>query len=443
MLVTLLLSFGLLLWSALQGVFVAYPLLVSMALFMLVLMRHGFTLRELGRMAIAGGKKSFPVISVLLLIGAVTASWMAAGTVPAIMYYGLQVVHPRSFVPVAFLLSSGVSLLIGTSFGTVGTIGVALMMMASGDGGGMQTHLVAGAIIAGAYVGDRASPMSSSAVLVAIATETHLYRNIRRMWQSSLLPLAATIAIYTVVSWLSPVSLTQSSLLTDIPAEFQVSPLALLPAGIVLVLSLRQIEVKRSMLVSTAVAIALSYFYQHNTLLQIAQFLTLGFRLPESSPLNPILLGGGLLAMLRVSLVVVISTAFVGIFAGTGVLHRIEPVVERAKTKGDRFLGTCIIGTAAAAFGCTQTIAILLTQHIVEKKYEETEPNGDNLALDLENTVVVISPLIPWNIAGLVPATILGTNAGFIPFACYLYLVPLFTLISLRLRPTHQPHLCN
>ncbi|MDX2216514.1 MAG: Na+/H+ antiporter NhaC family protein [Oculatellaceae cyanobacterium bins.114] len=116
---------------------------------------------------------------------------------------------------------------------------------------------------------------------------------------------------------------------------------------------------------------------------------------------------------------------------------------QQFSLQGDRFLSTCLVGIGTAAFGCTQTIAILLTQQLVQKKYPESEKGHYKLALDLENTVVVLAPLIPWNIAGLVPATILNTDAGFIPFAIYLYLLPLLNLIHIRSSTPPKLSLCN
>jgi Na+:H+ antiporter, NhaC family len=223
--------------------------------------------------------------------------------------------------------------------------------------------------------------------------------------------------------------------LTDMTKVFKINWVDLLPAVTILVLSIFQIEVKLSMLLSIMVAIIIALVYQHYALLELIKFMILGFKLDETTPLTSILLGGGILSMIKVSVVVVISTAFVGIFAGTQTLQRIESVLEKVKSRRDRFLSTCLVGIAAAAFGCTQTIAILLTQQLVEKNYQDNETGNEQLALDLENTVVVIAPLIPWNIAGLVPATILHTDPGFIPYAVYLYLIPLLNLIQIRLNP--------
>ena len=137
--------------------------------------------------------------------------------------------------------------------------------------------------------------------------------------------------------------------------------------------------------------------------------------------------------MVRVSSVVVLSTALSGIIVGTKMLASAERLLKRASSRSDLFLGTTLVSLATGAFGCTQTIAILMTQELVQKKYEQEKLNGSQLATDIENTAVVLSPLIPWNIAGLVPATILMTDSGFIPYAVYLYLLPLFSLIKFKL----------
>jgi NhaC family Na+:H+ antiporter len=229
------LSFVLLLVGTSKGVFIAYPLLMAMAIFMAMLMQRGFALSNLMAMAWRGSQKSWSVLSVLLIIGIVTAVWMAAGTVPAIVYYGIQLIRPQYFILAAFLLTSFVSLLIGTSFGTVGTIGTALMIMANSSG--LNTHLVAGAIIAGAYVGDRCSPMSSSANLIASITHTALYSNVKNMWRTALIPLSISIAIYGVLSFLNPIDAIDPRFATELDRLFEIGWLELLPAFVILALA--------------------------------------------------------------------------------------------------------------------------------------------------------------------------------------------------------------
>lgn len=424
----ILVSFLCIIISLTKGYFIGYPLLLSLVIFTLILWRRGFALKTLLTLAITSSQKSFSVISILLLIGALTAVWMAAGTVPALVYYGIQFLNPRYFILSAFILTSMVSVLLGTSFGTVSTIGVALMIMARESN--VNTHIVAGAVIAGAYFGDRASPMSSSANLVATITRTKLYVNLKNMAITGWLPLLAASFIYLVLSISNPVSATDNILLNEIPQFFSINLYVLLPALVILFLSLFQVEVKLTLLLSIVTSLVIGITLQKYSIFQLINYAVFGFELDTTTALTPILKGGGIISMLKVSLVVIISTALAGIIAGTRIVEFVEVFLNKAKTRASLFLGTIIVGIAAAAFGCTQTIAILLTQQLVQESYQNKKLDNYQLAVDLENTVVVLSPLVPWNIAGLVPATILMTNLGFIPYAFYLYLLPLFSLMQ-------------
>ncbi|MBE9191102.1 Na+/H+ antiporter NhaC family protein [Gloeocapsopsis crepidinum LEGE 06123] len=437
LIIAIIVSFICIIISLTKGYFIGYPLLFSLIIFTLVLWRRGFTLKALISLAIHSSQKSFSVISILLLIGAVTGVWMAAGTVPALVYYGIQLLNPRYFILSAFILTSMVSVLLGTSFGTVSTIGIALMIMARESDA--NPHIVAGAIIAGAYFGDcvsrmlheRASPMSSSANLVATITQTKLYINLKNMMITGWLPFLAASFVYLVLSISNPIAVTDNILLTEIPKVFNLNLFGLLPGFIILLLSLLQIEVKITLFFSIITSLIIGIFLQKYSLTQLLNYAVYGFDLGIASPLAPILKGGGIIAMLKVSIVVIISTALSGMIAGTRVLESVEVFLEKSKSRSRLFLGTIVVGTAAAAFGCTQTIAILLTQQLVQESYHKKLDNYQ-LALDLENTVVVISPLIPWNIAGLVPVTILMTDWKFIPYTFYLYFLPIFSWIQFK-----------
>ncbi|WP_289500949.1 Na+/H+ antiporter NhaC family protein [Gloeocapsopsis sp. IPPAS B-1203] len=295
----------------------------------------------------------------------------------------------------------------------------------------INSNLVAGAIIAGAYFGDRASPMSSSANLVATITQTKLYVNLKNMMITGWLPFLAASFVYLVLSISNPIAVTDNILLTEIPKVFNLDLFVLLPAFIILLLSLLQIEVKVTLFFSIITSLIIGIVLQKYSLVQLLNYAVYGFNLDISSPLTSILKGGGIIDMLKVSIVVIISTALAGMIAGTRVLEFVEVFLEKSKSRSRLFLGTIVIGTAAAAFGCTQTIAILLTQQLVQESYHQKLDNYQ-LALDLENTVVVISPLIPWNIAGLVPATVLMTDWKFIPYTFYLYFLPIFSLIHFQ-----------
>ncbi|PZO44927.1 MAG: sodium:proton antiporter [Phormidesmis priestleyi] len=425
----LLISFGLLISSALTGTFIAYPLLAALMLLSLALIRRGFSARSLFHMAVTGARQSLPVVKILLLIGAITAVWMAAGTVPALVYYGTGLISARFFILWAFLLTSGVSVLLGTSFGAAGTIGIALMVMARS--GGVDVNPVAGAIIAGAFVGDRCSPMSSSAHLVASITHTSIYSNLRNMVISSLWPMAIALLFYTGLSLLHPLAIADHVLTAELAQVFNLSPVVLLPALAILLLALLRVDVKLAMLVSIGLGVALAHGLQHYTWLSIIRFTLVGYHLDQVTPLQSILLGGGLLPMAKATLIVLLSTAFAGIFAGSRILSFVDTWLSRDRTQPQTACVTVLIAIVSNLFGCTQTIAILLTGQLMQPHYASNE----QLALALEDTAVVIAPLVPWNIAGLIPATVLAVSPGFIPYTAYLLLLPLFFACRSYLQP--------
>lgn len=420
-------SFSVLLFSVLNGIPIAYPLFFSLCIISFVLMQNGFSVKSLSGMAIQSSRKVIPVFNILLLIGATTSTWMAAGTVPFMVYYGIQIIHPHGFILAAFLLTSLVSFLIGTSFGAASTMGLALVVMAKSSL--VDPHIIAGAVIAGAYFGDRCSPMSSSAYLIATLTKTDLYTNLKNMMRTGLIPFAIACLIYLGLSFLYPVQITNQDLAAQLTQQFDLNPVVLLPALIILSLAVFRVPIQRSMMLSLAAAFVLATARQHDSVLEVIKFAAFGFQLEPNSPLRDMLVGGGIGSMAKVCGIVMISTAIAGILAGTHSLYLIQKRLSSVKSRGSLFLSTTLIGIATAAFGCSQTIAILLTEQLVQLQYT-TALDQDRLALDLENTVVVLAPLIPWNIAGLVPATVLMTDERFIPYAVYLYLIPLVFFVQ-------------
>lgn len=421
----LLMAFVLLLLSVLHGVALVWPLGAAIALFILIHLRRGYSLATLCRFCWQGAKQAWPVFSILMLIGALMGTWLAAGTVPALVYYGTQLIHPHYFILCAFILSALVSTLIGTSFGAAGTIGLALMIMAR-SAGIENVDIVAGAIIAGTYVGDRCSPLSSSAYLVAMVTKTPIYQNLKQMLLTSLLPLALTLLIYGVLSWFYPLEISQPSQISrHLAAAFNLTAITLLPAFLVLLLASLRVNVKLTIILGWIVAAWLGIGVQNYGLGDIIRFTLWGFTIDNHTELATILVGGGLWPMLKVCAVVLLSTTLSGLLTGTQSLERVGRWLRVARQQRTLFAGTSLISLMAGAFGCTQTITILLTHQLVAPEYRRRGYGNQQVAIDLENTAVVLAPLIPWNIAGLVPATLLMAGPGFIPFAVYLYLVPL------------------
>jgi NhaC family Na+:H+ antiporter len=364
---------------------------------------------------------------------------MSAGTVPGVVFYGIQLMNPKFFILYAFVLSAMVSFLLGTSLGTVGTVGIALIVMAKS--GSVNPDVAAGAIIAGAYFGDRCSPMSSSANLVANLTGTSLFKNIKIMFKTGFWPLLVSIGLYGLLSFSQPLRFTGVSIDYDISNTFNLGGVVLFPAMIILLLSAFKVNVRLSMLLSILAAVAVSVLTQGYSLFEVLKFSVAGFYLPPANPLATILSGGGILSMWKAAFVVYTSCALAGIFQGTNLLSGIETFFSRPKSRSGLFFNTTAVSLLTGAFGCNQSIATVLTNHIMHSAYQDRQLAQTEIASDLENTGIVLSALIPWNLASFVPTLTLGVSGThFIPFAFYLYLIPVMTFLSLRLKEHVKEH---
>lgn len=424
--------FIILMLSVYKGIAIYYPLFTGLMTFIIIAYMRGFKLNELIKMVFAGLKRSLLIISILVLIGVVTAVWRASGTVAYVVYYGLKYMNPNYFILNAFILSSIVSFLLGTSLGTVGTIGIILMVMVKG--GNININIVAGAIISGAYFGDRCSPMSSSANLVAVVTDTDLYMNIKNMFRTSVIPFAVSIIFYGVLSFQNPLYLGDSQISSEILKSFNLNWTVVLPALIILILVLLRVEVKLAMLASIINGVIIAVLVQKESLADMLKYIAVGYSRPEQSFLGDIMMGGGIVSMLRVMLTILISFALSGIFEGTSLLKDVEEFVFRMGGRIGIFAAVIITSIMTGFFGCSQTLAIMLTYQLVKAMYDDASMDKYELALDIEDTVIVISALIPWNIAGAVPAATLSADGSYGVYACYLYMLPLIRLISKKLK---------
>jgi NhaC family Na+:H+ antiporter len=188
------------------------------------------------------------------------------------------------------------------------------------------------------------------------------------------------------------------------------------------------------MFVSIVAASAIAMIFQQYKPIEVLKFIVLGFQLDSPSPLQNILSGGGIISMWQASLVIFISCALSGIFNGTNMLQNIEDILMRAKTRYMLFIYTTITSIVTASFGCNQSISSVLTHSLMNKSYEDKNIDRYELAVDLENTGIVLSALIPWNIAAFVPTMTMGVSStGFIPYAFYIYLIPLTSILYFKI----------
>ena len=413
-----------LIWSADFSMLVA--LSVGLVCFYTVARLRGFAPGDLLRMCFKGIKRSMIVVRIFVLIGILTALWRSGGVITFFVYHGVRIIPPQLFLVAGFGLTCLLGYALGTSFGITGTVGVILITLARS--GGVPPALMAGAILSGAYFGDRTAPASSCANLVATVTETKLYDNISRMLKSGLVPLLVTAVIYAVLSPRYPLVAGEGGLLTLLEQNYNLSLLCAVPAVIMLVLPVCKVNVRLSMMLSSAAAFLLSVLLQDLSLRQTLMTCLSGYQAQEPV-LADILSGGGLLSMVNVSGIIILSSTYSGIFEGTQML---EDLQEKLMLWSEK-ITCCGVLTAASAFitcvFCNQTIGTMMIQQLMGPVYERMGKTREELSLDMSNTLVVMVALCPWCIACAVPLSMLGVGIEAIPLALFLWMLPLWWVV--------------
>lgn len=378
--------------------------------------------REILRVSLQGIYKVHTILILFALVGLLTAVWRSSATVATIIFYCSSLFSPKLMLLLCFWLNCLISLLMGTSFGSAATMGVITMGIARAVG--VDPLLAGGAILSGIYFGDRCSPVSTSALLVAQLTETDLYRNIRAMFKTCIVPFAVSSLLYLGLGWFTAgEGAMDSGVYDQFAAHYVLSWVNLLPAVLILVLAVLRVKVKGVLLCSILCGLMVSLFVQKMPPLELLSALITGYHAPTVE-LAALFDGGGLTSMLRVTLIVMISSTYAGLFALTGLLEDVDHGMRELTRRTGFFTGTLAAALLTGLMACNQTLTILLTHQLCGGLTADRE----EAALALEDTAVVLSPLVPWSIAGAVPIAAVGTTAACIPFAFYLYLLPLCRL---------------
>ena len=404
------------------GVDTVYALLLGIVLFSMLGMRRGHKTAALWRMMWSEGRKLIPLLLIFVFIGSITGLWRSSGTITFFIYYGIQVIRPGIFLLVAFLLTCLLSYALGTSFGVTGTVGIILMALARS--GGVDPMITAGAVLSGAYFGDRCSPASSSGLLVAAVTQTKQYDNIRNMHRTGWLPMLVSIVIYGALSAAHPIQTVEGSLLHTLTDSFSLSLWTVLPAVLMLVLPMLKVSIRTTLLVSACAAYGVSVFVQGMPAVDALRAAVMGYT-PEKETLKTILSGGGMLSMLETSFAVMATGLFAGLLSGLGVLDGLKNAVEAVARKCGLFTATVLVSLLAGMIFCNQSIIIMMAYPLLRDVYERCGHGNEELALDVENSGIVMAALIPWNIAGSVPLQMLDAGSAAIPYMVLLYMIPL------------------
>ena len=372
-------------------------------------------------------KKSFEgvltvknILLVFILIGMITALWRASGTIAFIVYMGSKLISPSILILLTFLLCSILSVLIGTSLGTAATMGI--ICASIGKAMGVNPYYIGGAVLSGIYFGDRCSPMSTSALLISELTKTNLYTNIKLMIKTSIIPFIVTCLFYLFLGFKSKVSNISVDVTEIFKQNYNLNIIVIIPAILIIILSILKINVKKTMLVSIVISFIIAMFIQRDSIVALINYCIFGYHHPNER-LNLMMKGGGILSMVNVSLIVGISSSYSGIFKETKMLVSLKKHLKDFSKKTSSYFVIFLSSIISGAIACNQSLGTILTNELCGELVEKQK-----MAIILENTVILLVGLIPWNIAMDVPLKTLDVGIMSGLFAFYLYFLSLWNL---------------
>jgi len=401
-----------------------FSILISMCVGLVLFVSYAFMKKfsaiQILKMCFSGIKTAKNILILLILLGFLTSLWRSSGTIAYIISISTNIIHPKSFILITFLLNCFISTLTGTAFGTAATMGAICMTISNSFG--ISQMWTGGAVLAGVYFGNRISPISSIALLTSSITKTDIYSNIKKMIPSTIAPFVISCLIYFFVGYFtfdSSVEINSSINIKNIfESNFNLNIFCLIPAILIIALSIFKVKVSINLLVSIFFAFVLSYFLQNIELTKLFDYMIFGFK-PQNTELSKILSGGGFFSMFKVLIIVLIASIYGGIFKETKMLFSVKSKIESLSKKTNPFFSTLLTSIIASMIVCNQTLTIILTQQLCESCFEEKE----KFSLALFNSAVVVAPLVPWSVAGGTALASANAPTESILCACFLYLV--------------------
>ena len=406
--------------SLLLKLSVVYALIIGYMIFVIYGLIKGHNLIVLIKKSFEGVLTVKNILLVFILIGMITALWRASGTIAFIVYIGSKLISPSILIFLTFLFCAVLSVLIGTSLGTAATMGI--ICASIGKAMGVNPYYIGGAVLSGIYFGDRCSPMSTSALLISELTKTNLYTNIKLMIKTSIIPFIVTCLFYLFLGFKSKVSNISVDVTEIFKQNYNLNIIVIIPAILIIILSILKINVKKTMLVSIVISFIIAMFIQRDSIVALINYCIFGYHHPNER-LNLMMKGGGILSMVNVSLIVGISSSYSGIFKETKMLVSLKKHLKDFSKKTSSYFVIFLSSIISGAIACNQSLGTILTNELCGELVEKQK-----MAIILENTVILLVGLIPWNIAMDVPLKAIGVGFMSGLFAFYLYFLPLWNL---------------
>ena len=374
-----------------------------------------------------------PTLCLLMSIGVMIGTWLQSGTIASIIVGGLKMINPTWLLPLTLVFCAVLSLVTGTSYGSVGSAGVAMMVI--GNAMGIHPGMVAGAVICGAMFGDKLSPLSDTTNLAPAVAGSKLNDHVRSMLWTTLPTFAISLVLFTILG-ISQTSggYEEGNLLVYIDAlrgEFKLGFVTLLPAVVIIVLLLCKVNAIVSLGLSAVCAGAVSFFYQGATLQSIIRVAYNGYSTQiEEAILKTILNRGGMSSMLQYVAIICFAVGMGGMLDRLGVLGNIlNAITGRINSDGSLILASLLVGYVTSLISCSQPMSHVLTGNMMKPLFKARRVAPEILSRTLEDAGTLSGPMIPWHGYCVYMAGTLGVAwSVFFPYLFLLYLTPLFSI---------------
>lgn len=389
-------------------------------------------------------------VVILLLIGAVAGSWMVSGVVPTLIYYGMKVISPAIFLFATCVISALISVMTGSSWTTIATVGVALVGI--GTAQGFDPGWIAGAIISGAYFGDKVSPLSDTTVLASSSAGTTLFSHIRYMMITTVPSFVISAVVFLIVSLLhqTPDAVETADFSADLASTFNISPWLLLVPVLTGILIARKVPAIVTLFSASVIAGVFGLIFQPHVISEVANgtasidglsFMD-GFKgLIQSyygatavdtgnADLNELVATRGMSGMLNTIFLIISATTFGGVLVGSGMLQSLtDTLVKFVKRRVTMVTATVGTGIFANMITGDQYLSIILTSSLYKKLYQERGYESKLLSRSVEDSATVVSVLIPWNSCGMTQATVLKVSTmTYLPYCLFNIISPLMSI---------------
>jgi NhaC family Na+:H+ antiporter len=416
-------------------------LLLCMGIAIVIGFKNGHTWAEMEKAIVHGISLSLGAILILLAVGALIGTWLLSGTVPTMIYYGLQILNPSWFYAASCVICGIVAMSIGSSWTTAATIGVALIGIAQGLN--MDPAITAGAIVSGAYFGDKISPLSETTNLAPAVAGAELFAHIRNMMWTTIPSISTALVLFLVLGFneVSDASNTAiATLSAQLADQFNISLFNLVPLVILLVLAMRKVPAFPSVAIGALMGAVWAVLFQSDLILRLG-----GQGIDETTAtikvvwtaffdgvsietgnaeLNKLLSGGGMASMLNTIWLIMCALSYGAVLEHLGMLQKfVQTILSTAKSIGGLIASTVATCIGTNLIAADQYMAIVMPGRMFKDEYERRGLHPTALSRTLEDSGTITSPLIPWNTCGAYMYSVLLVNPLDYIFYCFFNLI--------------------